>query len=504
MLVRTFALWSALGVSVATAGALLLPAPAAHGRGLAAGADTPALAPASPQAHFLQGSTLLLDGRLGHASLARDARGGTGSTFVLATVTGTQPDSDDRLAPPPVHLAIVVDRSGSMAGPKMSNAVAAAVGAVERMHDGDRATIVGFDTAARLIVPPTSIDASTRPAVESAIRSMRAGGDTCISCALERATEALDSVPGSRDEVRRILLISDGEATTGVRDVGGLRRLAARARDCGISVSTIGVDLAFDERVMAAIAQESNGRHFFVPDPSALSQAFDEELGALQTAVASDAELTLEPAPGVVVDEVFDRSFRREPGRIIVPLGAFDAKQEKTVLVSVHVPVDADGSEPVVRMSLGYRDVLRRQDDRCAGSLALDVRDDGTEQRDLDPFVAARVDRSRTAHALLEANELFSQGRSGEARTQLARRQAELAKDAPRAVAEAAALPTATAGLARDVKSDFGDQEKALAQAQAGLGAAASAAPAAGPPAATPAARSALKSNQATATDLAF
>jgi Ca-activated chloride channel homolog len=363
---------------------------------------------------------------------------------------------------------------------------------------------VAFDTTARLVVPPTTLDAASRPAVESAIRAMRAGGDTCISCALDRATEALDSSPGSRDEVRRILLISDGEATTGVRDVGGLRRLAARARDRGFSVSTIGVDLAFDEKVMAAIAQESHGRHFFVPDPSALAQVFDEELGSLETAIASDAELTIDPAPGVVVDEVFDRSFRREGGRIVVPLGAFDAKQEKTVLLSARVPLDADGTQPVARMSLGYRDVLRRQDARCAGSLALDVRDDGTAQRELDPFVAARVERSRTAHALLEANDLFSQGRGGEARAELARRQAELATTAPKAVARAAATSTATAGVTRDVGGDFSDQEHAIAQAQAGLGAAASASPAAGPPAASPAARSALKSNQATATDLAF
>ena len=248
---------------------------------------------------------------------------------------------------------------------------------------------------------------------------MRAGGDTCISCALDRATEALDSSPGSRDEVRRILLISDGEATTGIRDVGGLRRMAARARDRGFSVSTIGVDLAFDERVMAAIAQESNGRHFFVPDPTCAIAGVRRGARRAQTAVASDAELTIEPAPGVVVDEVLDRSFRREGGRVVVPLGAFDAKQEKTVLVSVHVPVDADGSQPVAKMSLGYRDVLRRQDARCAGSLALDVRDDGSAQRELDPFVAARVERSRTAHALLDANELFSRGKSSEARAEL-------------------------------------------------------------------------------------
>ena len=403
---------------------MLLPAPSARGAGPAVRLADPAPDPQAPGSHFVDGKTLLLDGRLGHASIARDPRSGKAGTFVLATVTGADVSPDVRIAPPPVHLAIVVDRSGSMAGPKMNNAVAAAVGAIERMHDGDRATVVSFDTAARVLVPPTSIDASTRPSVESAIRAMRAGGDTCISCALSTATAELDASPGPRDEVKRILLISDGEATTGIRDVGGLRSLAARARDRGIGVSTIGVDLAFDEKVMAAIAQESNGRHWFVPDASALAQVFEEELGTLETAVASDAELAIDPAPGVVVDDVLDRvlpargrphpraagDVRSAPGEDGAPAGARPGRRRTA-------PSRSRSSRSRTGTS------CERDEGRCSGSLALDVRSDGSAQRDLDPFVAARVERNRTARALTEANELFEHGRGDEARAALARRQ---------------------------------------------------------------------------------
>ncbi len=507
MLVRTFALWTALGVSVAAAGSFVLPTPSTAATAVRGG--SPPDSPFSPRgggasstdAHFVDGKALLLDGRLGHASVARDVRGGSASTFVLATVTATEATADAQEARPshaPTHMGIVVDRSGSMAGTKMRNAIAAAAGVVERMRDGDRVTVVAFDGSASLLVPPTTIDASTRPTVEASIRQMHVGGDTCISCAIDRAVEALDSAPGARDEIRHVLLISDGEPTTGVRDAGGLRAMAARARDQGVSISTIGVDLAFDERVMAGIAQESNGKHWFVPDPSALAQVFDEELGSLETAVASEAELVIDPAPGVVLDEVLDRSFRREGGRLVVPLGAFDAGQERTVLVGARVPADADGLQAVAKLSLSYRDVVARRDSLCSGSLALDVRDDGTAQRELDPFVAARVERNRTTHALLEANELFSRGHASEAQAELARRRSELATAAPKAVAAATAMPPSAAGAAGNVDKDFGAQQAALEHAQSGFGAAASAAPAA------PASRSALKTNQASATDLAF
>jgi Ca-activated chloride channel family protein len=485
---------------------MLVPTPPARGKTVD---DRPPPPPdtISAQAHFVDGRALLLDGRLGHASVARATAGGAAETFVLATVTGAEVRGGDPQATSPIHLAVVVDRSGSMAGPKMASAIAAATGAVERMRDGDRATIVSFDTTARVLVPPTTLSASTRPVVEAGIRGIRPGGDTCISCALTTATATLDASPGPRDEVKRILLISDGEATTGVRDVTGLRALASRAQSDGFAVSTIGLDLAFDEKVMAAIAEETNGRHFFVPDASALPRVFEEELGELQTAVAAEAELTIEPAPGVVVDEVLDRSFRREGGRVRVPLGAFDARQEKTVLVRVHVPADGDGLASVAQLSLAYRDVGRREDGRCDGSLSLEVRSDGGAQRDLDPFVAARVERSRTAHALTEANDLFTKGKADDARAALAKRKRELANEARPAVAAASTMPAPARGRARPVDEDFREQQVALEHASTGFApppriAGGIAAGPAAAPAATAAAKSAVKENQATAVDL--
>ena len=195
---------------------------------------------------------------------------------------------------------------------------------------------------------------------------------------------------------------------------------------------------------------------------------------------------------------MLDRSFRREGGRIVVPLGAFDPQEEKTVLLAVRLPAGTTGAEPVAKLSVDYRDVLAARDGESTGSLEVDVRDDGTAQKDLDPFVAARVERSRTAKSLLKANELFSRGHAAAARSELDKRAQELATAAPTAIARASALPPAPV---RPIGGDFDDQRNALAHAQAGI--AAAPAPAAGG-AATPAAKSALKKNQASATDLAF
>src|SRR5262249_2725771 len=159
---------------------------------------------------------------------------------------------------------------------------------------------------------PTTLSAETRPMIKTAINGIRLGGDTCISCGLEEAKRALDQAPSGSDRVRRMMLLSDGATNNGIRDVAGLRILASLIREHSWPVTTIGVDLDYDEKVMSAVASESNGNHYFVANAEALSGVFNQEFDKLMATVAQDAMLVVEPAPGVEIDEVFDRSFRRE------------------------------------------------------------------------------------------------------------------------------------------------------------------------------------------------
>jgi hypothetical protein len=101
------------------------------------------------------------------------------------------------------------------------------------------------------------------------------------------------------------------------------------------------------------------------------------------------------------------------------------------------------------------------------------VKADGSEQRDLDPFVAARLERSRTAQTLTDANKLFEAGRFGEARAKLAARREGLKKTESTALALAAATPTAAPRHAsRTLDRDFADQAKAVAEAERSFAAA--------------------------------
>lgn len=352
-------------------------------------------------AQFTAGSTLMVQGRLGHAVLEAQR---DNETFLMLQVGAATEDVASAIAP--VNLSIVIDRSRSMEGRRLDNALSAARGMVRRLRDGDTVSVVTYNTETSVVVPATVLDRRSRDDVLFALRGIEARGHTCISCGVEAGLDAMGRRPG----VSRMLLLSDGEANTGIRDVPGFERLAERARTRDVAISTIGVDVDYNERVMFAVARSSNGRHYFVEDERGLPRIFDEELESLVRSVANRAEVEIDLAPGVGVIEVLDRSFTRDGNRVVVPFGAFSQGDEKTLLMRLRVPRGDVGDRPVADVRLRYEDLTRGRPGSCEGTLIARLTDDATKVSELDPKVEARLGRSETADALRRANELFSEG----------------------------------------------------------------------------------------------
>ncbi|MGK3962321.1 VWA domain-containing protein [Sorangium sp. So ce118] len=401
---------------------------------------------------FTTGSRLMLEGRVGHARLTRAAR----ETFLMFEVRG---DGAPARAQAQANLSLVIDRSGSMKGTRLTNAVQAATTAVSRLNDGDVVSVVTFDTRTNVVVPPTTVRPDTRGRILASVRGISLGGDTCISCGIEEGLALLGQASGG---VSRMVVLSDGDANHGVRDIPGFRAMAQRARDRGVSITTIGVDVDYNEKILSAIALDSNGRHYFVENDAALARIFEAEAEQLTASVASGAELAIDLAPGVELDRVFDRAFRRAGGQVVVPLGAFAPGEVKTVLLKVRLDGlggGRDGASPIADVGLAYRDLVAGTDARCQGKLGVALAERDADASELDALVAGRVQRSETAATLKQANFLFEQGRLDEARSKLETQQRSLRSAADKA------KRAAPASRAKDVAFDFESQLAALERA---------------------------------------
>lgn len=452
---------------------------------------------ASDPSHFSMGTTVHSEGRVGHSKLLAN---GTKETYVLVELeSGTAATT----APPRVDLSLVIDKSGSMReGTRLQNAISAAVSAVERLHDGDSVSVVAFDTQTELVVPTTTLSSSTRASIADSIRRIVLGGDTCISCGVEQGLSELAkarSRGGPAADVQRMLLLSDGEPTAGTLDPAGFSSIAAKAMAVGVNITTIGVDVDFNEKVMTAIAVGSNGRHYFVQNETDLTRVFTTESESIEATVATNTSVQIDLASGVELVKVYDRVFDRRGNSITVPMGGIGKTGRKTVLMKVRLPRASAGEFQLANVTTTYRDLGGQTDKVDKGVLAVELVTDASEVRsDMDGVVLDRVQRAETAIALEDANALFKQGKAEEARARLNQAKSTLDNNRPKVAT------TTPAKRAKDVDESFQSQNKAIDRANDGF---ATPPPgAAAPPAPVQARKekAAVKDNAAAASELGF
>lgn len=147
-----------------------------------------------------------------------------------------------------VNIALVVDGSGSMAGPPMENARRAVEACIENMRtDVHKLSIVMYDNYASVLAPMTG----SRSELEAGAAQLYADGGTNIPSGLFAGLETLEGVIGSR----AIILMSDGQ--DGNREQ--MEEAINAAIKAGVAVYTVGFGEC-DREYMQDIAKRTGGR----------------------------------------------------------------------------------------------------------------------------------------------------------------------------------------------------------------------------------------------------
>ena len=346
-----------------------------------------------------------------------------------------------------VSLALVMDRSGSMKGARMANAKRAAQAAIAALREGDYAVVVTFDTKAEPVFRGW-INADSRLAAAQAIDKITLGGFTCVSCGVIEALYLSPTFITSK----RIVLLSDGDANLGMRSIEDFQQLGQQAAREAVSIISVGLDVQYNERVLTALSEASNGQHIFSDRPEELSAVFAQEASRLAGSVADKTEVSFTLPPSVELVTVVDRPFKREGNVVRVTLGTLSRGERKTILVRVRGGQRA--IDPRLFATIRYEDASTRRMVDSSATLEL-----ATEGK-VDAAVAERAARTQAAGALREANELMERGRFEEARATLGSARAAIAGTAS-APAMALALTSSSA-----VAADFNRQLETLERAE--------------------------------------
>jgi Ca-activated chloride channel family protein len=218
-------------------------------------------------------------------------------------------------------------------------------------------------------------------------------------------------------DVGRVILISDGRPTEGERCSDILVKHAEELRLMGVTLSTLGVGLDYNEDLMQSLALGGGGRYHYLRRSHQLPAIVDAELRHASRIVARSVQLRI-PAQLEGFDVVAVNGHATEAsGTLEVRVGDIAADEVRNILLRLDVkPVEAAASSalqfaaPEVLYTVaadGRPALLAQRADRFRMAFADDVH---TVDQHRAPSVRAQVLRMSTAQHLTSSMRAFAKG----------------------------------------------------------------------------------------------
>lgn len=202
----------------------------------------------------------------------------------------------------PVAIAVVIDRSGSMAGQKLQAACKAAQQLANQLTADDLLTVISFDHQVQMVVPLGAPSELT----SSSISQIRAGGQTALFDGWRLGMQTLLQAKEINGYQKRILLLTDGQANVGLRRCSEIAPLVGQAAENGISTSCIGLGDDYEEHLLTAMAEAGSGNLVHLTSPQQLEAIFRAELEGLNLTIGRNLQMRVQLAQGVRLKQIYN------------------------------------------------------------------------------------------------------------------------------------------------------------------------------------------------------
>jgi len=198
----------------------------------------------------------------------------------------------------PKRLALVVDRSGSMSGQPLAEALRCVEHIASHLTPQDALSLVVYDDKVQVLLPLQPM--GNMDAVRQTLAGVDSGGSTDLHAGWLAGAQQLEG--GHEKAVSRVILLSDGQANHGVTALDVIDAACRQWLARGVSTTTVGLGRNFNEDLMIGMARAGGGQNYYGQTAADLFDSFDEELALLQAMVLRQIGLRLITAPGVVAE----------------------------------------------------------------------------------------------------------------------------------------------------------------------------------------------------------
>ncbi|MDR3231876.1 MAG: VWA domain-containing protein [Synergistaceae bacterium] len=346
----------------------------------------------------------------------------------------------------PLAAAVVLDRSGSMSSDgKMENAKAGALEALGMLDGRDVASVVVYDSEASVAVLARPV--SDMKVFSRAISRIRPEGSTALYDGVRLGAEQLRSFV-KEGYVPRIILLSDGIANVGPASTRELATLGRALAERGMTITTIGLGLDYNEDLMTALASESGGNAYFARHADSLTDIFARDMEDALALTAREVRISLTCGDGVRPIGTIGRPAAPRKGERADSARSIEVSidnlygAEKYALFEIEIPEspDSEKSLEAATLRLEYLDPETGRLVAGEAPLRLVLTEDGGEvEKNRRVEIVSQTEIARNAEIREEVVRLADEGRADEASTILRERGESLRQFAP---AAGAAAPT--------------------------------------------------------------
>ncbi|WP_026931445.1 vWA domain-containing protein [Glycomyces tenuis] len=257
---------------------------------------------------------------------------------------------------------IVIDRSGSMAGPKFTEAKRAAKAALGAIREDAHFALIAGGTGATELYPGGGrLAAGTeehKRAAAAAVDAMKIGSATSIGTWLRRAADIASSRPGA---IGHVLLLTDGQVNQHpARYDADLAYCEGR-----FTCDAVGIGTGWNAEELRRIAQLFHGTRNYCKDLPDLAEFFTRATDRAMARAVDEVELTVKGPKGFEVTGLWEAfpterdllPRGREAGarRLAFPLGAWGA-EERQYLIEAAFPATGVDLERQARLELVCRE----------------------------------------------------------------------------------------------------------------------------------------------------
>lgn len=202
----------------------------------------------------------------------------------------------------PLNLCLAIDRSGSMEGEPLDYVKRACGYVVDLLEPSDILSIVTFEERIEVLMPARRV--VNKALIKEHIQRIQPGNTTNLFDGLMASCGQVASVtaPGY---LQRVLLLTDGEPTAGVKDFHSIVGQVTEQNARGISVTALGFGPEYNEELMAAIARRSGGNYYYIAQPALIPEVFRRELETMMTVCARNVRIRLTWPRGITFRYVY-------------------------------------------------------------------------------------------------------------------------------------------------------------------------------------------------------